>query len=156
MKYDRSETLQKLNDSLEMRDARRRALIYGIVWSVLVPAALGTSLGRQDGTLLTVGILVGIIVVICLICWRSRRNSILRSPETYYFYTVTLDQPHGAWRDQVYFTVELKESDGSSKTVNTRAIFSLHDIIRPRMEDYINKTVTVAYNIDTNMTVVIG
>jgi hypothetical protein len=69
---------------------------------------------------------------------------------------VTLDQPHGAWRDQVYFTVELKESDGSSKTVNTRAIFSLHDIIRPRMEDYINKTVTVAYNIDTNMTVVIG
>ena len=68
-----------------------------------------------------------------------------------------MTQPHGSfWVRSMYFTVLLEDGDGTI-VANTHSIFgtSRHQI-GPIMEDYVNKTVTVAYNGLTEQVVVIG
>jgi len=87
--------------------------------------------------------------------WETVR--IFRRAECYRLYRAKLASPHGGqWvRDSMYFTVLLEDEEGKF-VVNTRAIFSASRWTPLRLEDYLNKTVTIAYNEETEAVVVIG
>ena len=154
---DRAEIMEKLHDSLDMRCIRRRALLGwpGLALAVLAVAGLrGGAVGDEWPVVVAVCLVFGLGF---LVWWLYRRWKICRCPEGYTFHQVVLDQPHwGDRRDGVYFTVTVEKSDGSTVAVDTRDIFVNNTVFGPRPEDYINKTITIAYNEKTKMVVVIG
>lgn len=90
--------------------------------------------------------------------WAWRMISIFRHPESYWFCKANLCNPIGGrFRDTIRFTVLLEDPDGNKFAVNTHSIFQSHKgLLALALEDYINQTVTIAYNEETGMVVVIG
>ena len=81
---------------------------------------------------------------------------IFRKAESYRLYETKLTQPHGTYWRAMYFTVLLQD-EGGTLIRRTHAIFGTgRQQWGPLMEDYLNKTVTVAYNEETEEVVVIG
>ena len=99
--------------------------------------------------------LIPLLVILGFYGWRLYR--IFYKPEAYILCQCLLDQPHADpnLNTIMYFTVTLELPDGTAKTVETHSIFGLR-IASPVFEEYINKTVTIAYNTTTGMVVVIG
>ena len=87
--------------------------------------------------------------------WELRR--IYRKYESIKFYQVKLTQPHSShWFRSFSFTVLLRDEDGTIIT-RTHSIFGSSKYQwGPIMEDYLNKTVTVAYNEETEEVTIIG
>ena len=102
------------------------------------------------------GLVAGIVLIpmFGVHAWELRR--IFRKAESYRFFEAKLTQPHGTYFRAMYFTVLLRDGDGTIIS-RTHAIFGTgkHQW-GPLMEDYLNKTVTVAYNEETEEVVVIG
>lgn len=80
----------------------------------------------------------------------------IRKPEGYIFCNVILGHPHYAFNKAYYFTVTLQHPKIGRLTRNTHAIFTVRSPFSPSFEDYVNQTVTVAYNPATDILVVIG
>lgn len=85
-----------------------------------------------------------------------RTIRIFRKPDSYIFCQAILSQPHKhQWTRNVYFTVLLEDLDGGKFVVDTNAVFRPTAFFPPRMEDYVNRTVTVGYNEETGVVVII-
>ena len=81
---------------------------------------------------------------------------IFRKAESYVFQRCTLTQPHSIpFLRSMAFHVVFPFS-GKNLSLETRAIFASYGMMEPRMENYNNKTVTIAYNPQTGRVVVIG
>lgn len=81
---------------------------------------------------------------------------VFRKADHYIFCQAMLCQPHNhQWTRNVYFTVMLEDLEGGKFVVDTKAMFRPTAFFPPRMEDYVNKTVTVGYNEETGAVVVI-
>lgn len=150
---DNREIRQKLKASVDMSYVRLNLILYGLF--LLLGVLMG--LGRPEIISTAVGIFAvcGLIILVpsLRICFR-----IYRELAGYRLYKATLSQPHSGFpRGYMYFTVVLEETDGSKFIVNTNTIFqSYGTAFGPSMEDYVNQTVTIAYNEDTEAVVVIG
>ena len=87
--------------------------------------------------------------------WRTIQ--VFRHPESYHFCKTSLCNPKGgSFRDTIKFTVLIEDADGNKFAADTHSVFSVRGIGWPTHEDYVNRTVTVAYNEETGQVVVIG
>lgn len=154
---DKKEIRQKLKISLDMAYVRINFIIYGffLLWGAL----LGLARFRHDPSAIPTAISIfavcGLIVLIPALRILFR---IYRDVPAYRLYKATLSQPHGGFpRGYMYFTIVLEDPDGAKFIVNTNTVFQSYGTsFGPSMEDYVNQTVTVAYNEDTAAVVVIG
>ena len=82
---------------------------------------------------------------------------ICRKPDSYIFCSAVLNQPHRSdWINAMYFTVVIEDAEGNRFPANTHAIFFTYSLTGLLLEDYVNKTVEVGYNMETGHVVVIG
>ena len=146
---ERSDVMYHLWHSIEMHTIRRDFLLYlalfGLMWLMAVPGDTGPA----------VLMLLFLIPILVFYIWRT--ICIFRNPEGYIFSKCELTQPHSNfWLKMMFFTVRIELPNGRVDYVDTHAIFAAHGIAEPRMEDYVNRTATIAYNPSTGMVVVIG
>lgn len=99
-------------------------------------------------------IAIGPFLVFCII----RTCNIFRCPGSYHFCKTTLCNPKGgSIRDTIKFTVLLEDADGCKFIADTHSIFHTHkSMFGPALEDYVNQTVTAAYNEETGQVIIIG
>ena len=131
------------------------ALVTMVVSATMLLASRGMDpqeRGIVIGTILAIAVLP--ILIFC--AWRTFR--IFQAAESYTFCTTTLSNPMGGrFRDSIKFRVLLEDADGYKFVADTHSIFQTHKgFMGLGFEDYINQKVTIAYNEETGMVVVIG
>lgn len=155
---NKNENIRKLRHSLEISVIRRDVILYTLVMGLVVLMASCQSAPYDDGSRWKVP--VGFAVIFLLPFWVFylwRTVQIFRKAEKYIFCRCVLSQPHqNPWLQTMYFTVVIEGPDGRKNVRETHAIFPSHGLIGPLVEDYVNRTVTIAYNEETEMVVVIG
>ena len=153
----KSEIRQKLWESLDMH-CLRWELTFSVVVVAIALAIPGVMGGFRDPSYwLMVAVVAGLTLLPLFgyALWLYCR--IFREAESYRFYSAKLTMPHGSKfvRGGLYFTVVLEDSDGGKYVVNTRSIFAPNGLAPLHLEDYLNKTVTIAYNEETEMVLVL-
>lgn len=155
---DTKQIRERLRDSLEMQ-AAIRYLIMGTILTVFC-IVLGMRELRHLGTefrILGTAIVTAISALPILLFSLVRIVRIFRKPESYHFCKTTLSNPKGGnLRHTIRFAVLLEDSEGKKFMADTHSIFYTRGLVGPLLEDYVNKTVTVGYNEETGMVVVIG
>lgn len=153
-----ADTKRKLRQSLDMTFATRHFILYSAASLVgFVMAILSSGMPRQPEMWIGMGIILAILVCPLLGFYLWRIFRIFRHAEHYSFCRTTLDRPHsGIMRNTMNFSVLIQLPDGTQRMRSTHSIFFAHGFTGPLMEDYINKTVTVGYNEETETVVVIG
>lgn len=152
---DQRRIREQLLHSLELK----RLWIYCII-TVSVCALFLFSAVSQDPEeswgigFAILGVMMGPYLLFCTV----RTVKIFRKLDQYAICKATLVTPHGGLlRDTIYFTALVTDPDTGEKFhADTHAVFFARGIIQPLMEDYINTTVTLAWNRETDMVVVIG
>lgn len=149
---DTSEIKEKLKCSLEIAHIRSEAVVCTLITAAYI--ALFTL--AWGGWVLA--LVVGMLVIGPFWCWFAWRSwKIFRSPGDYVFCRAMLSQPHsGRLRGTFCFTVVLETEEKGRFAANTAAIFQSGGWMGPLLEDYVNKEVTIAYNVSTEQVVVIG
>lgn len=154
---DKSEIRRALWNSLDMVCLRRDLILFPL--AALVGALCGIVRHHpyQDSTPWLLAAFVFAVIalpVLVYVLWNVFR--IFRHLEDYSLCRVKLVQPHGGfWRGTMYFTVVIEAPDGTRFAANTRAIFATRGL-SPTLEEYLTRTVTVAYNWETQTLVVLG
>ena len=154
------EALQKENrrrlwNSLEMGDVKRNILIFVILLPIFYIFSMARF--RDPEPRIWMDVIMTLLILPFLIFYLVRLVNILRQAENYLFCQAVLDKPHASLnRDMFYFSVVLKGADGKEFMTDTHAIIANRILVGPQLEDYVNQTVTVAYNPATGMVVVIG
>ena len=99
-------------------------------------------------------IAVGPFLLFCII----RTINIFRCPGSYHFCKTVLCNPKGgSLRDTIKFTVLIEDADGDKFAADTHSIFLTHtSMLGLSLEDYVNRTVTAAYNEETSQVIIIG
>ena len=150
-----SEIRKQLWNSLDMRCVRHDMSMVLIVGPAA--AAIYGLLNRTPYFWLVALLVIVLTVPPFLIWFLWELYRVFRIPEGYVLCKAKLTQPHsGLWYRSMYFTVALEYPGGGKLIVNTRPIFQTRGWLNPRLEDYLNKTVTIAYNEETETVVVIG
>lgn len=151
----RKENRRRLWNSLEMGEVKRTIVMILVV----VPLVwfLGTGqMNHPEAKWFALGLLA-VFFVPYLVFYLYRMVCILDRPEAYHFCEATLHRPQSSFNRRLfYFSVVIRDEEGMEFMTNTHAIFGVRNLIGPRMEDYVDRTVTMAYNKVTGMVVVIG
>lgn len=153
-----SDISRKLKGSLEMACIRRELILYFLVMAAGILIA-GASYGHAENAAFWIDVAVLFLVIFLpfVIFYLWRIICIWRERDQYILCRAVLSQPHQKMLLRtMYFTVVLEDPAGGKFSADTHAIFQCHGIIGPLVEDYINRTVTIAYNRETGMVVVIG
>ena len=150
MKQSQS-NLKKVIHSIEMDYIRSELTAVFIVCAICL-WLLSLSVEKEIGVIVVVS---AVVVTAIYTLWRGIR--ICRKPDSYIFCTAVLYQPHRSdWRKAMYFTVVIEDAEGNRFPANTHAIFFTYSLTGLLLEDYVNKTVEVGYNMETGHVVVIG
>lgn len=143
------DTTKKLLHSVEMGFYRRQLTVLGIFFLILCASAFS-----RDPA---VGIIFVILFLPLLIFYLYRVFRVLHRREGYIFCKVALDQPnYHFWHKTYSFTVTLEHPEISRRSRQTQPIFMPYGVFEPLLVDYVNQTVTVGYNPETDTVVVIG
>ena len=141
------QNLKKVLRSVEMNSLLAEFTV------LIIPCAFFASLGGAK-TLRIVAV-TAVVAITAFHLWLVIR--ICRKPDSYIFCTAVLYQPHRSdWRKAMYFTVVIEDAEGNRFPANTHAIFFTYSLTGLLLEDYVNKTVEVGYNMETGHVVVIG
>ena len=143
-----------LNGSLEVGCMRRDLIIslvivgfYLLLWRMM----------HEGAAFVLLSVIFGLCLSPVFGFWIWRLCRIYAKPEEYVFCKCTLSSPHQRlWLRSMYFTVVLETEEDGRIVVDTHAIFAPYGLVGPLVEDYINETVTIGYNRETGMVVVIG
>lgn len=155
---DTQQIKAKLRASLELQVLWRNLVL---VLVIVIPVLIFCAISQPDHleffwpyALFVACLMILPVLIFCIV----RTVQIFRKPEAYIFCRTALRQPHGGpLRDSIYYTAVLEDpEDGGKFFVDTHAIFYTHGIMSPTIEEYTNSTVTIAYNRETGMVVVIG
>ena len=120
---------------------------------LIIACAFFASLGGAK-TIRIVAV-TAVVAITAFHLWQVIR--ICRKPDSYIFCSAVLNQPHRSdWINAMYFTVVIEDAEGNRFPANTHDIFFTHSITGLSLEDYVNKTVEVGYNMETGHVVVIG
>lgn len=155
---DKREIRRYLRNSLEMHCLRRDAILSTVL-VVLVLGIRSCTNRPYSGNDFPVALIVGAVTLLPFWCfWIYRSIQIFRRVEGYRFYKCRLSSPHQRpfSKGAMYFTVVIEDENGTRFIRDTHAIFQSHGVMDPLLEDYINQTVTIGYNRETEMVVVIG
>lgn len=156
---DKNVIRRRLWGSLELHTLRRDALLSTLIVLICIGFQGCTAATTGDGNLwIVIAVIYGIVLLPFWCFWIIRTINIFRAPEEYFFCKCTLSSVHHKpfLKGGMYFTVVIEDPEGSRFTADTHAIFAAYGIAEPLMENYINRTVTMAYNRETEMVVVIG
>jgi len=151
-----SEKKERLKQSLEVAHIRTLIIIYTV--AMLAGAGLCWLQNRETADAVQIVICVfGLFWVAIMAVYGIWLIRIFRNVEEYVFCKAKLVKLHGGkMKNSMYFTVVL-EIPGEGKILeNTSAIFQTHGWPGPLVEDYVNRTVEIAYNLSTQQVVVIG
>lgn len=155
---NRKEAIGRLKDSLELSVIRRDVLLYTLMMGVvifMISCRNSTFENRQMQLAQVVMAAVFLLPFWGFYLWRV--VCIFRKAESYTFCRCKLSQPHqNYFLKTMYFTVLLETPDGRRLVRDTHAIFACHGFAGPLVEEYVNSTVTIGYNEETEMVVVIG
>lgn len=148
---------ERLRGSLEMHVLVRNAVLVVVVTTLLTAFYSLINGGVREHFWIFAAMMYGLMVLPVLIFYGIRAVRIFARPEAYMFCRTTLANPRGGMlRDRIYFTVMLEDPrDGSRFFADTHAIFNARGG-HPSLEEYTNSTVTIAWNRETDMVVVIG
>lgn len=155
---DVKEIRERLRDSLEMQAAIRYLITAVILAVFCILLGMRELRYMEPGfRILGTAIVTAISALPLLLFSLIRLIRIFWKPQGYHFCKTTLSNPKGGnLRHTIRFAVLLEDSEGKKFMADTHSIFYTRGLIGPLLEDYVNKTVTVAYNEDTGMVVVIG
>lgn len=149
---------RKLWESLDMVCVRLwlfYAAVIAAVECLMVFLAPGyTYQPEKTGVLiLLLGVSVAPILAFCM--WRIWQ--IYRCCGSYFFCRTVFSSPKGgSLRDTIRFTLVLEDPEGYKFVAQTHSIFDTHGNSRLAFENYVNQTLEVAYNEETDTVVVIG
>lgn len=154
--YNRTYNIRMIRRSLDLKVYKR----------VLIAIAIGMALGTLYawGTMrayepVYFRIFLGWMAVILAIpvgIWGFRIWKLFRVPEEYCFAQVKLTSFRQNWWPRgICFTVLIDHPEAGTVAVSTNPIFHATGWEQPLLEDYMNRTVTVGYNRETGMVVVI-
>ena len=149
---------KQLWNSLDLYCVRHDATLVLIVVP-LVMLAYAFLEGLRGRYLWTVTLVFcGLMLLPFLIWFLWELFRVYRHTDRYILCKAKLTQPHGSmWsRNAMYFTVVLEHPETGKIIVNTRPIFQTLNWKHPQLEIYLNRTVTIAYNEETEAVVVIG
>ena len=139
---------ERLWNSLDMHWVKRCLIVVAVCMGFSVVIGIGVI-----QFVFIMGITLLPFLGFCL--WRTFR--IFQHPESYFFCKTMMSSPKGGnIRDTIRFTVVLEDPEGGKFVANTHSIFDTHGSSVLAFENYVNKTVTVGYNEETGMVVVIG
>ena len=143
------DTTKKLLHAVEMGYYRRQLTVLGVFFLIFCAVAFS----RDPG----VGITFVIMFLPFILFYLYRIIQIFRRREGYIFCKVALDQPnYHFWHKTYSFTVTLDHPEISSRSRQTQPIFMPYGFFEPLLVSYVNQTVTVGYNPETDIVVVIG
>lgn len=148
---------ERIRNSLEMHALWQNlalVLVIGVPFTFLY----GLFNGGFGGHFWILAVMVFVLMVlpVALFC-TIRTIRIYRRPGSYIFCRTTLSKPRSLWKHKMCYTVVLEDpEDGSKFLADTHAIFYSHGVMQPTIEEYTNRAVTIAYNRETGMVVVIG
>ena len=153
---DTQQIKERLKASLEVTCARNNLIMYLVAIPLCAAAVMFTKGRSHPEHWAIVSVLAAIMLLPFAVFYIWRIIRIFRKPEGYIFCRTKLSQPHpGDMRHTMYYTV-LIDDDGRKFPTDTHAIFYTHSLVGPTIEEYTNRTVTIAYNRETEMVVVIG
>lgn len=155
---DATKTRQRLWDSLEMYTIRRDAVLCTLLVAIVL-CIQSCAAGPGSGDVWLVSAIIGGITLLPFWCfWIWRTIQIFRRPEDYFFCRCQLSSFHHRFftKGAMYFTVVLDDPEGGRILAETHAIFQSYGVMEPLLENYTGRTVTIAYNRETEMVVVIG
>ncbi|MBR2048695.1 MAG: hypothetical protein IJ960_08885 [Oscillospiraceae bacterium] len=155
--YSKEEALRMIKNSLDRRVYRKMIL------ALVIAAGLGGIYGivtYRDYDPLTTQIYFAAMALIILPCigfWWWKIQTLYREPEEYFFTRARLAAPHQRkWHQKgLSFTVIIDHPELGTLAADTNPIFWPWGIDEPKLETYLDKTVTVGYNSATGMVVVI-
>lgn len=86
-----------------------------------------------------------------------RYRELFRNLDEYRVYTATLDHPSTShlYRGAIYYTVTLRTPDGFTTQTDTKPLFHSGAFATFPLEDYNNKTVTIAYKESEDLLVIL-
>lgn len=155
---NKREVCSELWDSLDMACVRKYLIKVLVVTGAALLLAVFPLLNLPREEMIQVCAVSAAVIIlpVLLFClWRTFR--IFRKAESYTFSRCKLDSPKGGMlRDTIRFTVVVEDREGRSCAVDTHSIFVTHGMFGPLLEDYVNRTATIAYNEETGVVVVIG
>lgn len=155
---DKKQIRQYLWESLELHTIRRDAILSTLL--VFIILGFQGCVGSAGGDSMWIASLViGAVTLLPFWCfWFWRTFRIFRKPEEYFFCKCKLTSFHHKpfLKGGMYFTVVIEDPEGGRFTADTHAIFAAYGIAEPLVENYVGKTVTIGYNRETEMVVVIG
>ena len=152
-----SDIRARLLSSLEMSHVRLQL----ILWTAGYTAAMAVCILRDTGIPKVTALLVlfaSVMFLPFLGFWLIRAWRIFQSMGEYVICSTELTQPRHAplARGMFTFCGVIETEQHGRFLVETHAIFAGRGVIQPLMEDYIGRTVTIAWNRETDMVVVIG
>lgn len=155
---DKKDIRRYLWDSMEMTCLRRDAILSTVLVFLLVGLRSCSDRRSRDDAGMIAAIVFAVTLIPFWCFWIIRSIRILRKPEGYVFCRCQLSSPHQQpfSKGAMYFSVRIESPELGAFYADTHAIFQSHGITGPLMEDYVNKTVTIGYNRETGMVVVIG
>lgn len=139
----------KLRHSLETGYYLRQSAVLGAIFLFFCLLTFSRDTG--------VGIVFTLLFLPILIYYLYRILRIFYRPEGYIFCTAALNRPNYHFFLKSYsFTVTLGHPEIGHRTRQTQPIFLPYGAFEPLLVNYMNQTVTVAYNPLTDTLVVIG
>ena len=155
--YSKQENIRMVKQSLDMMVYKRMLIAVGIGTGLGLLYGLGMAL-NEDPELFRLFLIIGAIFVIPTAgIWVWRMWKLFRELEEYFFTKATLTSFHQSWWSRgICFTVVIDHPEEGTVAVSTNPIFRPTGWEQPLLQDYMNKTVTIGYNRETGMVVVIG
>lgn len=148
---------KRLWSSVEMGHYRNHLIIYAIAVTAAAILAVIRNDAHDPALWGIAAILLAIVFLPFLGYYLWQIVRIFRKWDQYIFCNVNLVNPHPGWyRGTMYFTILAEHPALSKIVVNTRPIFHTHGLIGPLFCDYVNQKITIAYNPQTDVVVVIG
>lgn len=145
-----SPNFERLIHSVEMKAAKKDALISGIILAIFVLLIFIPDTDSGDKGFLWLALLFGLLPL--LVHTLYRLAEIFFHINSYTFTEAMLDHPRQGLRGVMAFTVTLRDGRGREFQTDTSFIFCRGE---PNFEDYVNQKALIGYNSETNRVVVI-
>ena len=153
-----------LNAKWHIHNVSTYATVLAIFGGVMLFIAFCSSLMHEGGFALAISItgavflffLIGILPFFAYEYYKYK--SLFKDIDKYELCDAKLDRPSTSYfvRGAIYYTVAFKTADGETVTADTRAMWSSSPLAQNQLEEYNNKTVTLAYDKENDRLVVIG
>ena len=154
--YSKQENIRMIRRSLDMTVYKRMLIAIGIATGLGLLYGLGMARNEGPEVFWLFLVFAAMFVTPTAGIWGYRMWKLFRVPEEYFFTQAKLSTFHQKmWYRAMYFTVVIDHPEEGTLAVNTNPIFHPTGWEQPLLEDYLNRTVTVGYNRETGMAVVI-